>query len=233
MGRTSQQHAPSWLAGTPGFSENNVSVYGVQLAWSDNHQFSFEVASDGTRFIQVGELLSPGEVCLEPGESYHAPALYGAFSAAGIGGIIQIFHAYIRTNFLNWPRIKPRPVLLNTWEGIYFNHQPDYLKKMASKAAALGKERFVLDDGWFKGRNSECTALGDWYLDESKYPDGLQPVNLSYIMFPIIDESLETSPSTDSQEARQLIRKESRCTSGRYRYTLCKYMILYENILSH
>ncbi|MCV5648652.1 alpha-galactosidase, partial [Escherichia coli] len=71
---------------------------------------------------------------------------------------------------------KPRPVHLNTWEGIYFDHDPDYIMRMADEAAALGVARFIIDDGWFKGRNDDWAALGDWYLDEKKYPYGLTPV---------------------------------------------------------
>jgi alpha-galactosidase len=59
---------------------------------------------------------------------------------------------------------------------IYFNHDPDYIMRMADEAAALGVERFIIDDGWFKGRNDDHAALGDWYLDEKKYPNGLTPV---------------------------------------------------------
>ncbi|MFT2519994.1 alpha-galactosidase, partial [Escherichia coli] len=61
-------------------------------------------------------------------------------------------------------------------EGIYFDHDPNYIMQMAGRAAALGVERFIIDDGWFKGRNDDHAALGDWYLDEQKYPDGLMPV---------------------------------------------------------
>ncbi len=59
---------------------------------------------------------------------------------------------------------------LNTWEGIYFDHDPDYIMRMADEAAALGVERFIIDDGWFKGRNDDWAALGDWYLDEKNTP---------------------------------------------------------------
>ncbi|MCV7956648.1 alpha-galactosidase, partial [Escherichia coli] len=59
---------------------------------------------------------------------------------------------------------------------IYFDHDPNYIMQMAGRAAALGVERFIIDDGWFKGRNDDHAALGDWYLDEQKYPDGLMPV---------------------------------------------------------
>ncbi len=60
---------------------------------------------------------------------------------------------------------KPRPVHLNTWEGIYFKHDPDYIIQMVKNAAKIGVERFIIDDGWFKGRNNDLSSLGDWYID--------------------------------------------------------------------
>jgi alpha-galactosidase len=69
---------------------------------------------------------------------------------------------------------EPRPVHYNCWEAVYFRHELDELKEIATIAAGLGAERFVLDDGWFKGRNDDTsTSLGDWTVDATKYPDGL------------------------------------------------------------
>ena len=86
------------------------------------------------------------------------------------------FHRFVREQIIQFPENKPRPVHLNTWEGIYFDHDPVYIMQMATRAAELGVERFIIDDGWFKGRNNDLAALGDWYLDTKKYPDGLEPV---------------------------------------------------------
>lgn len=72
--------------------------------------------------------------------------------------------------------MKPRPVHLNTWEGFYFDHDLGALKDLATAAADIGIERFVLDDGWFAGRNDETSSLGDWWVDPAKYPDGLAPL---------------------------------------------------------
>ena len=70
----------------------------------------------------------------------------------------------------------PRPVHFNTWEAVYFDHNLPVLKDIASRAAALGAERFVLDDGWFGTRDDDTTSLGDWTIDPRKYPDGLSPL---------------------------------------------------------
>jgi alpha-galactosidase len=79
---------------------------------------------------------------------------------------------------MTWPdgAMKPRPVHLNTWEGFYFNHDLPALIELADAAADLGIERFVLDDGWFAGRDDDTSSLGDWWVDARKYPDGLAPL---------------------------------------------------------
>ncbi len=175
-GRTSHENFPGAMVGRKGFSEQTGEVWGFHLGWSGNHQLRVDAKSDGRRFIQAGELLLPGEVILEPGASYTTPWLYGTHSSEGLNGICARFHQFVRTQIIKFPESKPRPVHLNTWEGIYFDHDPAYIMKMAEGAAEMGVERFIIDDGWFIGRNHERAALGDWYLDEVKYPDGLEPV---------------------------------------------------------
>ena len=96
------------------------------------------------------------------------------FGDAGFSSLSQQFHRFVRTNILNHSAdSKPRPVHYNTWEGIYFDHNEDTLKALADKVAPLGIERFVLDDGWFKGRRHDKAGLGDWFVDEAIYPKGL------------------------------------------------------------
>ena len=72
--------------------------------------------------------------------------------------------------------MRPRPVVLNTWEAVYFDHRLDRLTALADTAAELGVERFVLDDGWFRHRRDDTAGLGDWYVDEDVWPDGLHPL---------------------------------------------------------
>ncbi|MEZ8715099.1 alpha-galactosidase [Vibrio splendidus] len=175
-GRTSHENFPGMFAGTQGFSEQHGLVWGFHLGWSGNHQMRADVRSDGRRFVQAGELLLAGESILEPEATHQTPWLYGCYSNSGLNGIAQRFQQFVRDNIIQFPTDKPRPVHLNTWEGIYFDHNPDYIMKMATEAGVMGVERFIIDDGWFIGRDGERTALGDWYLDEVKYPNGLEPV---------------------------------------------------------
>ncbi len=175
-GRTSHEYFPGVMIGRKGFSEQQGEVWGFHLAWSGNHQVRCETKSDGGRFAQLGELLLPGEVVLGQGESYVTPELYACYSQDGLNGIRQQFHHVVRRNILTFPHNQVRPVHLNTWEGIYFDHDPDYIMKMATQASEMGVERFIIDDGWFIGRHDDRAALGDWFLDKTKYPNGLEPV---------------------------------------------------------
>jgi alpha-galactosidase len=176
VGRTSHEHFPGMMIGRKGFSDEFGEVYGFHLGWSGNHTLRAGVKADGKRFFQASELLLPGELKLGQGETYNTPSLYCAHSEHGLNGISDSFHPFVRKELIHFRNGAPRPVHLNTWEGIYFDHKPAYIMEMASEAAKMGVERFIIDDGWFKGRNDDTTSLGDWYLDETKYPDGLDPV---------------------------------------------------------
>ena len=175
-GRSSHEHFPALITGTPSFGEMQGDVWGVHLGWSGNHRLRAEAKTDGRRYLQAEALYLPGEMSLDEGETLWSPELYASYSARGMNGMSQQFHRYLRDNIIHFPKNKVRPVHLNTWEGIYFDHDPAYIMRMADEAATLGVERFIIDDGWFKGRNNDHGALGDWYLDEKKYPNGLTPV---------------------------------------------------------
>ncbi|MCS3429897.1 alpha-galactosidase [Klebsiella sp. BIGb0407] len=175
-GRTSHQHYPALVTGTPGFGENHGEVWGAHLAWSGNHRMRIDVKADGRRVLQGEALYVPGEIVLQAGESVTTPLLYATWSGRGLNGMSQQFHNHIRRQLLSFSSDKPRQVHLNTWEGIYFDHDPQYIMEMATQAAQMGVERFIIDDGWFLGRNDDKAALGDWIVDEKKYPQGLEPV---------------------------------------------------------
>ncbi|MEM7288482.1 MAG: alpha-galactosidase [Actinomycetota bacterium] len=174
-GRTSHQRLPAAFAGTSAFGEQHGEVWGVQLAWSGNFELAAERLADGRRHVQVGELLSPGEVVLAPGETYTAPDVVVAWSDAGLTPASQAFHRQVRAD-LPATTATPRPVLLNTWEAVYFDHRLDVLEALAERAAAVGVERFVLDDGWFGGRRDDTAGLGDWWVSEAVWPQGLGPI---------------------------------------------------------
>ncbi len=175
-GRTSHDRIPAVLAGTSGFTETTGDVWGLTLGWSGNSRVVAERLSDGRRHLQLGELLESGEVVLAPGRSIRTPIVHGAYSPAGLATVSHRFHRFLRGRSHHPGPDRPRPVMLNTWEAVYFDHRPEILTDLASRAAEVGVERFVLDDGWFLGRNDDTSALGDWVVDPAKYPDGLRPL---------------------------------------------------------
>jgi alpha-galactosidase len=176
-GRTSHFSYPALLLASADTNESAGEVYGLHLAWSGNHRLRVDSLTDGRVVASLGALLFPGEIRLEPGESFAGPEIVGAFSADGFSALSRKFHDHVRRNLLRPSmRAKPRPVHYNTWEAVYFDHDTEKLKELASRAAALGVERFVLDDGWFGERRNDLAGLGDWVVSDAVYPEGLKPL---------------------------------------------------------
>lgn len=174
LGRTSHEHPPLMWACTPGAREWSGAVWGVHLAWSGNHHLRAECLPDGRRFVQAGALLLPGEICLEPGDTWSTPEVVVVHSPTGFTPAGQALHREARDRAPS-PR-RPRPVLVNTWEAVYFDHDATRLRRLAEVAAGIGVERFVLDDGWFGSRRDDTSGLGDWTVSADAHPDGLAPL---------------------------------------------------------
>ena len=201
-GKTSHDTYPALLVHSNTTTEQSGEVYGFHLGWSGNHSLRAELTSEGRSYVQFGELLLPGEVTLDAGDSYQSPPLYLSYAASGFSQLSQQFHQFVRSRLLSpAQQQKPRPVHYNTWEGIYFNHDTDTLMQLASRVATLGVERFVLDDGWFMGRRGDYAGLGDWQVDPAVYPDGLGPlishVNALGMEFGIWFEPEMVNPDSD------------------------------------
>ena len=160
-------------AGTPGFGFERGLVHGIHVAWSGNQKVAAERTPGGTSFLMGGELYAPGELILAPGEQLVSPWVMGSWGD-GLNDLAARFHREWRARPAH-PR-RPRPVTLNTWEAVYFDHSLDTLLALAAAAADVGVERFVLDDGWFRGRRDDTAGLGDWYVDTDVWPEGLRPL---------------------------------------------------------
>jgi alpha-galactosidase len=173
-GRTGHD-APTVLAAMPaGTGQRSGEVWAVHVAWSGNTSTFAERLPEGWCCVGGGELLGSGEVRLAASDEYVTPWLYAAYSGAGLDGVAQAFHAMVRSR-PGHPRTA-RPVVLNTWEAVYFDHDLDRLRGLADIAAEVAVERFVLDDGWFGGRRHDSAGLGDWVVSEDLWPEGLHPL---------------------------------------------------------
>ncbi|GAB4141191.1 MAG: alpha-galactosidase [Sphingomonadales bacterium] len=176
-GRTSHDAFPGLVLESADCGENHGQALALHLGWSGNHRTIVETLADGRGYVQMGELFLPGEIILAPGARYRSPDLFIAASGRGRNGISHGFHRHVRQRLLQPAlRAQPRPIHFNSWEAVYFNHDIDSLKSLADEAAAIGAERFVLDDGWFRHRRHDRAGLGDWYVDEGVYPQGLEPL---------------------------------------------------------
>ena len=172
-GRTGADSAYLLHAGTAGFGFAHGDIWAVHTAWSGNHLHYAEKVFTGEQVLGGGELLLPGEVRLATGETYESPWLYAAYGH-GLDDVARRFHRHLRAR--ERPVSPQRPVTLNVWEAVYFDHDTERLLDLAERAAALGVERYVLDDGWFSTRRDDRSGLGDWVVSPDVWPTGLHPL---------------------------------------------------------
>jgi len=173
-GRTSHEKWPVVFAGTAQFGEQHGEVWGCHVGWSGNFDITLDGVTEHRKHMLVGEKVVAGELVIHSKETYSAPTVYAVHSPHGLSTASQHFHQFVRSRLRHedtW-----RPVTLNTWEAVYFEHNFETLTKLADVAAHVGVERFVLDDGWFSGRRNDTAGLGDWTVDASVWPDGLHPL---------------------------------------------------------
>ncbi len=173
-GRTGHEHFPGLLLPGRGATNCRGEAWAWHYGWSGGHRMIAEELPDGRRQIQFGHAAG---IETEPATRFATAPLYLCYSAEGLNGCAVAFQRHLRDRVVTWPAVdRPRPVHYNCWEAVYFDHDLTALKDIASRAADLGAERFVLDDGWFGRRNDDRSSLGDWTVDARKYPDGLAPL---------------------------------------------------------
>ncbi|WP_342068725.1 alpha-galactosidase [Yoonia algicola] len=173
-GRTGHEHFPGLIVPCRGATNTQGEAYAFHYGWSGGHRMIAEELQDGRRQIQWGHAarMEP-----EAATQFKTAPLYIAYSNTGLNGCAVAFQRHLRDRIVTWPkRNAPRPVHYNCWEAVYFDHKLPVLKDIADRAAALGAERFVLDDGWFGNRDDDTRSLSDWTVDPRKYPDGLHPL---------------------------------------------------------
>jgi alpha-galactosidase len=177
-GSTSDENNP-WFAINRGgaWDETSGDVWFGALAWSGS--WRIRVDEDILGQVRVTGGFNPFDFGyrLKPGESLETPVFYGGYTADGMGEASRILHRFEKNTILpHGDEAKLRPVLYNSWEATEFKVDDAGQQKLAEKAAALGVERFVVDDGWFGARNNDHAGLGDWTVNRTKFPNGLKPL---------------------------------------------------------
>ena len=176
-GFSSNRQNPFFMVSEPMAGEYNGEVFGFNLVYSGGHKEVIEMTSHGKTHIITG--MRPEDNCflLKAGEEVYAPEAVMTYSDNGYEGISMAMHKFVREHIVRgeWKK-KERPVLLNSWEALYFHVNEAKISKLASAAADIGIELLVLDDGWFKGRNDDTSSLGDWTADTKKLPNGLKGI---------------------------------------------------------
>ncbi len=158
-------------------TESSGNAYGVSLVYSSSFVLKTDGINDGRTNVLGGINDFDFKWILESGESLEAPEAILAYSHAGIGGMSRVLHDAMREHLIN-PQFakKPRPIVINNWEGTYFNFDTKKLCDIATAVAGTGIDTFVLDDGWFGLRNHDRCSLGDWFVNTEKLKGGLTPV---------------------------------------------------------
>ncbi len=177
-GTTGAQNNPWFAIDHVGNNDaEHGSVWFGALGWSGSWQITVE--QDLLQQVRVGG--GPNsfdfDYRLQKGEHFQTPYFYGGYSSDGIGGASRLLHRFEIDSLLpHAPHPALRPVLYNSWEATEFKVDEAGQMALAEKAASFGVERFVMDDGWFGQRKDDHAGLGDWYVNQQKFPHGLKPL---------------------------------------------------------
>jgi alpha-galactosidase len=173
ISRDASQNAAAPVIAPEEFGE----VWFGALAWSGSWRFTIEETQFD--FVRVTGGFNPFDFGykLKPGEHLETPVFYAGYSNHGLGGASRLLDHFEVAHILpHAPNPKPRPVIYNSWEATEFNVDEAGQMALAEKAASIGIDRFVMDDGWFGQRKNDHAGLGDWYVNPQKFPNGLKPL---------------------------------------------------------
>jgi alpha-galactosidase len=213
MGRADEEHGRVWFG---------------EIGWSGNWKIVVEQTAARQVRVVGGYNDFDFGYRLKPGESLSTPPFYGGCTDAGFGEASRILHRFQRAEILpDRAAPKPRPVLYNSWEATLFNVNEKGQRELADKAAKIGVELFVMDDGWFGARKNDKAGLGDWVVNKEKFPNGLKPlidhVNSLGMKFGLWVEPEMVNPDSDLYRAHPdwaIHMKDRPRTPGRNQYVL-------------
>ena len=162
------------LDGRP--QENSGRVIGAALCWSGNFELRFNTISHREHHFYAGIDPQSSEYILDPKQKFETPHLALTFSDEGLSGASRNFHRWARTEGMLHRGMNTGDILLNSWEGLYFDIDEARMIAMMDDISKFGGELFVMDDGWFGDkypRKDDTSSLGDWVVDKNKLPGGL------------------------------------------------------------
>ena len=176
-GHTSHNLNPWFAIDAGDAAEESGNVWFGALAWSGNWRITVEQTPYEQVRVTGGFNTFDFAYPLRPGEALDTPAFFAGMTSEGWGGASRLMHRFERDEILpGGAKSRLRPVLYNSWEATEFNVDQAGQELLVDKAAKLGVELFVMDDGWFGKRNNDRAGLGDWYPNPQKFPQGLKPL---------------------------------------------------------
>ncbi len=202
---TTSHHSNPWFAIDRGqASEDLGEVWFGVLSWSGNWKIAAEVTDFGSTRVNIGVNDWDFAWQIRPGSSFTTPHSLAGYTAKGYGSASRKLHDYVRENVLPHGTTIHK-ILYNSWEATTFHVDVETQSKLAELAAEMGIELFVMDDGWFHGRENDHAGLGDWWPDEKKFPQGLQPlienVNMLGMEFGLWVEPEMVNPNSELYRA--------------------------------
>lgn len=204
-GASSHHHNPFVILCEPAANEEYGSCYGVMPVYSGNHCTDIEVDCNGATRLVTGIHPDAFSWHLAAGEQFTAPQVILCYTHEGLGDLSRRYHRFIRHCLCRSTTLQTGQVLINNWEATYFDFDQDKIYAIAQKAASLGVDLMVLDDGWFGKRDSDRSGLGDWFVNTRKLLGGLDPliekINALGMKFGIWIEPEMVSPDSDLYRA--------------------------------
>lgn len=196
--------ASPWFAIDRSASEDSGEVWFGTLAWSGNFKITAEVTEFASTRVSIGVNDWDFAWKLMPSQPFVTPFALSGYTQNGLGAASRIFHDYVRDELIPHGKVLHK-ILYNSWEATLFDVDEVSQSKLAEIAADMGVELFVMDDGWFHGRNLDNAGLGDWFPDKVKFPNGLggliQKVNDLGMEFGLWVEPEMVNPDSDLYRA--------------------------------
>lgn len=201
-GETSHKQHPFMMLTGKGATQKQGDVYGMHLIYSGNFAAETELNHQDSIRMTMGINPDGFQWVLEPEMEFQTPEAVLVYSAEGIGKMTRCFHDLYRNHLIRSRYLhEKRPILINNWEGTYFDFDDDKLVQIAREAKKAGIEMLVMDDGWFGKRNNDESSLGDWFANGDKLKEGIEGlvkrVNGEGMKFGIWFEPEMVSPDSD------------------------------------